>query len=151
MAFAPASLILANNYLPLSGALYVQQGLELMSKSPNKKPWNIEFNNFCMLMHLSQLSGLMLPGLGFFMPIIMWATTKAEVEGVDIHGRAILNWMLSFVIYFIIILWFAGIFGALALVFYNFVFIIIGAVQASKGEVWRYPLSIPFFSGVKYI
>ena len=116
-----------------------------MSEMSNNKPWNIELNSFCMLMHLSQLSGILIPGLGLFMPIIMWATTKDSTKGVYEHGKIILNWMLSFVIYLIAIFWFFGIFGALALLAYNFVFIIIGAVQANKGVSWRYPLSIPFF------
>lgn len=121
-----------------------------MSELSNKKPWNIELNSFCMLMHLSQLSGIIIPGLGFFMPIIMWATTKDTFNEADVHGKAILNWMLSFLIYFVILFLVTDIYGALALVAYNFIFIIIGAVQANKGNSWRYPLSIPFFSGVKY-
>lgn len=116
-----------------------------MSEMSTNKPWNIEINSFCMLLHLSQFSGVLLPGLGFFMPIIMWATTKDKVKEVNAHGKVVLNWMLSFLIYFLVILWFFGVFGALALVAYNFVFIIIGAIQASKGVSWRYPLSIPFF------
>jgi len=116
-----------------------------MSGISNKRPWNIELSSFCMLMHLSQLSGILIPGLGFFMPIIMWATAKEDIPEVDVHGKTILNWMCSFIIYILIIFYFFGLFGALALIFYNFIFIIIGAIQANKSKVWRYPLSIPFF------
>ncbi|WP_440873658.1 DUF4870 domain-containing protein [Thalassotalea sp. PLHSN55] len=115
-----------------------------MSELHTNKPWNIELKSFCMLMHLSQLSGILIPGLGFFLPIIMWATTKDKAVEIDAHGKVILNWMLSFMIYFLIILSIFGVFGVLALLAYNFIFIIIGAIQANKGATWRYPLSIPF-------
>ena len=35
---------------------------------------------------------------------------------------------------------------AIAIVVLDFIFTIIGAIKANKGEVWNYPLSIRFFS-----
>jgi len=121
-----------------------------MLDRPQYRPWNIELNGFCTLMHLSQLSGILIPGLGFFLPIIMWISTKNESDQADAHGRIILNWMFSFFIYLIAIYNFFGWWGVTALIAYNFVFIIIGAIQANKGVSWRYPLSIPFFKAVTY-
>lgn len=35
---------------------------------------------------------------------------------------------------------------AIAMAVLDFIFTIIGAIKANKGEVWNYPLSIRFFS-----
>jgi len=121
-----------------------------MSDRSQYRPWNLELNGFCTLMHLSQLTGILIPGLGFFLPIIMWVSTKNESAQTDAHGRIILNWMFSFFIYFLVIYGSFGWWGVTALIAYNFVFIIIGTIQANKGVSWRYPLSIPFFKAVTY-
>lgn len=121
-----------------------------MSDRSQYRPWNLELNGFCTLMHLSQLTGILIPGLGFFLPIIMWVSTKNESAQTDAHGRIILNWMFSFFIYFFVIYGSFGWWGVTALIAYNFVFIIIGTIQANKGVSWRYPLSIPFFKAVTY-
>ncbi len=84
------------------------------------------------------------------MPIIMWTSTKNESAQIDAHGRIILNRMFSLFIYFLVIYGFFGWWGVTALIAYNFVFIIIGTIQANKGVSWRYPLSIPFFKAVTY-
>lgn len=112
------------------------------------KPWGIELKAFCLLMHLSQLTNYIFPGLGIILPIVMWATNKAESEAVDIHGKHILNWILSAFIYGLIcaLLTFLsiGALGLLVLGICNLVFIIIAAVKANNGEFWRYPLTIQF-------
>lgn len=37
-------------------------------------------NGYCSLMHLSQFSNFLFPGLGLIIPIVMWATRKNEVN-----------------------------------------------------------------------
>lgn len=114
------------------------------------RPWGMEENTFAMLMHLSQLSGFVVPGAGLVLPIVMWVTNKDQSEVVDRHGKVILNWMISFLIYSIVcsILVFivVGIFAFMALMIASLIFVILGAVRANEGEVWHYPLSIKFFS-----
>lgn len=128
-------------------------------------------NKYSMLMHVSQFSDIILPGGGLIIPIVMWVSRK-EKSFVDINGKIIMNWKISSMIYFIIgslIAVFSGIisvpitdrtdnplpvlswvFGTIVfpLVIFgiiDLIFIIVGAVKASKGEVWNYPLSIRFF------
>ncbi|WP_366525608.1 DUF4870 domain-containing protein [uncultured Microbulbifer sp.] len=90
-----------------------------------------------------------MPGAGFVLPVIMWATTKDQVIEVDRHGKMIFNWMISLFIYSIIstilIILGVGLLGLLVLALINVIFILIGAVRANDGIFWRYPLSIRFF------
>src|SRR5690606_3209188 len=61
--------------------------------------------NYCMFLHLSQLLGVILPFIpfiGLIMPIVMWASEKDKSRAVDIHGRNVLNWQISYIIYFAI-------------------------------------------------
>ena len=119
-------------------------------QTSNFKPWNMEMNSFCMLMHLSQFAGLLVPLGGLVLPIVMWATNKDKSEIVDEHGKNILNWIISSVIYGIIggilVLAVIGIFALIALGICSIVFTIIGAVKANNGEIYAYPLSIRFLS-----
>ncbi|MCO1336133.1 DUF4870 domain-containing protein [Microbulbifer sp. OS29] len=113
------------------------------------RPWNMETNTFLMLLHLSQLAWIVIPGAGFVVPIIMWATTKDRSTEIDKHGKMIFNWMLSLLIYSIIstilIIVGIGILGLIGLALINVIFIIIGAIRANDGIFWHYPLSIRFF------
>lgn len=114
------------------------------------KPWGMEEKQFLMLMHLSQLAGIIIPLAGLVLPIIMWATNKDESKEVDRHGKVILNWLISSIIYFIVctilMLVLIGFIGFFALVIMHLVFVIIGAIKANEGTLWPYPLSIPFFA-----
>ncbi|MFI2812160.1 MULTISPECIES: DUF4870 domain-containing protein [Microbulbifer] len=113
------------------------------------RPWGMDKNTFLMLMHLSQLTGFFLPVAGFALPIIMWATNKDQSVEIDRHGKVILNWMISLIIYALIcsILVFVviGILGFFVLLLVEVIFVVIAAVKASEGELWQYPLSIKFF------
>jgi uncharacterized protein len=66
------------------------------------------------------------------------------------NARAALNWQISLAIYmfisFVLVLLLIGILFVIVLSIINLILIIIAAVQASKGEVYSYPLAIPFLS-----
>lgn len=114
------------------------------------RPWGIELNQFCMLMHLSQLAGFIIPGAGLVLPIVMWATNKDESKIIDMHGKNILNWIISMVIYMavgvVLSIFLIGIPIIVAVSICSLVFIIIGSVKASEGVVYKYPLAIEFLS-----
>jgi uncharacterized protein len=114
--------------------------------------WGMEERIYCMLLHLSQLLGVILPFIPFIgvvVPVIMWASEKDRSPAVNTHGRIVLNWIISYIIYFAIsLMLIVVIIGApllVAVVVLNVIFVIIGGVKASSGEFWKYPLSIPFF------
>lgn len=110
--------------------------------------WGMPLKTYCMLIHLSQLSSIVIPGLGFIMPIIMWVANKDKHERIDQHGKATINWIISCVIYSfictVLTFLFIGIFGLILLGFLNFLFAVIAAVKANDDKLWTYPLSIKF-------
>ena len=118
-----------------------------MSTGTNR-PWNMDVNVFCMLMHLSQFTSAIVPGLGFALPVIMWATNKSEFKAVDDNGKNIINWLISVIIYYLVayVLHAIGI-GVLIFIIValcQLAFAIIGAIKAYHNQAWRYPLSIRF-------
>ncbi|NND94594.1 MAG: DUF4870 domain-containing protein [Flavobacteriales bacterium] len=126
--------------------------MEVLDDNPQNeveiRPWGLDLKTFNMLMHLSQLAGAIVPFAGFAMPIIMWATQKDKDSSIDTHGKNIINFMISYIIYAIVcvILVFivVGIFGLIAIGIASLIFIIIGAVRASENRFYEYPLSIRF-------
>lgn len=106
-------------------------------------------NNYLMLMHLSQFAGFIIFGLGFALPIIMWQMNKNNPE-IDRHGKNIANFMISMIIYgavaFLLVFILVGIPILIVLGILEIVFVIMATVKANRGEYWKYPLSIQFFS-----
>ena len=101
-----------------------------------------------MIMHLSQLANFLLPVAGIVAPIVIWQIKKNEMPELDIHGKIIVNWLLSSLIYgvlcFFLVFALIGLFLLPALAVLGIVFPIIGGIKANSGEVWKYPLTIPF-------
>lgn len=120
-----------------------------------EKPWGFELNPFVMLMHLSQLINCIVPGAGIILSLVMWLTKRNEYSEIDNHGKIIMNWTLSAVIYILIAYCLILIFGSFGFFFAMMIYIslpilyigfaIIGGVRAGKGQCWQYPLSIKFF------
>ena len=105
--------------------------------------------NLILGIHLGQFLGYAAPVLGWVVPLAIWLAKREEMPALDPHGKAVANWMLSELIYatvFIILAFFlVGIPLLFVLGILSVVFPVVGAVKASSGEVWKYPLSIPFF------
>ena len=101
---------------------------------------------FSSLLHISQLAGMLVPLAGYAMPIIMWIVGRDQSEAVDRHGRNVINWMISFVIYFaisgILTVIGIGLIMMLALAIVNVIFIIKGTMKANDGVFWEYPMTI---------
>jgi hypothetical protein len=104
--------------------------------------------NWSMLCHLSAFAGFFFPFGGIIGPLICWLTRRDESSWVNINGKASLNFQLSMLLYIVlaiplcfIILGFPII---IALAVLKVVCVIIASVKAPKGELFRYPLVIPF-------
>ena len=121
---------------------------DILENDPDFRPWNMDLSSYCMLMHLSQFAGIIVPFGGIALPIIMWTTNKDKSSIIDQHGKNILNWMISFYIYVsisaILILLIVGIFALIALCLVAVIFAIIGAIKANNKEIFNYPLTIQF-------
>lgn len=109
---------------------------------------SVDVNTWCLLIHLSQFCGYVLPFAGLVVPIILWQIRKNDDEIIDQHGKVVCNWIITEIIYFVIsfvlVFLIIGIPLLLALVAVSIAFPIIGAIKANNGEVWRYPLSFKF-------
>ncbi len=121
---------------------------DMLENDSDFRPWGMELSSYCMLMHLSQFAGIIVPFGGIALPIIMWATNKDKSSLIDQHGKNILNWMISFYIYVsisaILILLIVGIFALITLCLVAVIFAIIGAIKANNKEIFNYPLTISF-------
>jgi uncharacterized Tic20 family protein len=102
---------------------------------------------WAMFLHLSQLLGFtVLPLLGLIAPIIIWQLKKEQYPSIDAHGKAVVNWIISELIYgaiaFVLVFAVIGIPVLAVLWILSLVFPIIGAIKANNGELWHYPMSI---------
>ena len=102
-----------------------------------------------MLLHLSGFAGYAVPFGGFVVPVVIWQLKKDELPDIDEHGKNAINWIISELIYFVVCipLFFVVIGFPLLIILgiLGVIFPIVAAIKANNGEVWRYPLSIPFF------
>ena len=116
-------------------------------KGEPQKFWGMTENTYGMLMHLSLLLGY--SGFGIAVPIILWALNKDQSQVIDQHGKNIVNFIISMVIYAAasIPLVFIGVgFVTLIAIFaFLIIFPIIAAMKANDGKYWPYPLCIRFF------
>jgi uncharacterized Tic20 family protein len=100
-------------------------------------------NTVPVLMHLSVLSGIIIPLGGLIVPLILWLVNRG-IPRYDAQGKEVMNWVIFLAIYGIV----SGILsivligllmlvvGAVAIL----VLAIMGAVKSSKGEFFKYPL-----------
>jgi len=133
--------------------------------------WGMKLNIFCMMMYLSILIGkvIPIPGADILLPIVLWLANKKKDDSGIIrrHGKNILNFIISILIYAIIfiapfiyiplftefdffsfhykLLFYACILLALALGIWAWTVLIIAAVKAGNSKVWPMPLCIRFF------
>ncbi|MEO5788041.1 MAG: DUF4870 domain-containing protein [Gelidibacter sp.] len=108
-----------------------------------------EDRSLIVIAHLSQLITL-LTGFGsLILPLILWITQKEKVYQMDAHGKNIINFQLSLIVYCIIcvpliLLFGLGILGFILLGIMAIVFPVINAIKASNGETPSYPFTFNF-------
>lgn len=102
-----------------------------------------EDRTMAVLLHLSTFGGIVIPGLGLLLPLILWLTNRQR-PAIDAVGKEVMNYVILAVIAtvasILLVLCLIGYVLLLALVVATIVFPIIGAVKASNGEFFRYPL-----------
>lgn len=101
-----------------------------------------------MVCHLLGLCGLVLPFLNIGAPLMLWLWKKDRSYDLDQQGREVINFQLSWTIYFCLA-W------SLTLILIGFlllplvgitwaVLVVLGALTAKRGLLYRYPLTIRF-------
>ena len=102
-----------------------------------------------MILHLTVLAGFVVPIAGWVTPIIIWQVKKDELPEIDEHGKIVVNWLISGLIYgficFLLVFVLIGIPLMIVLGIVCTVFPIIGGIKANNGEYWPYPGSLRFF------
>jgi uncharacterized Tic20 family protein len=102
---------------------------------------------WCVICHLSALAGFFIPGAGHILgPLIVWLVKRGDSQEIDAHGKEALNFQISMLIYSLVaaVLCLVLIGFALLVVLHilNVVFVIVAAIRASDGQLYRYPLSL---------
>ncbi len=105
--------------------------------------------NFAIGMHLSPLvlSIVGLFPLSLLAPLVLWLVRRQESVFDDDHGREIINFVLSFLLWHLV----AGI-TVVGLIFLPVLWVVAivscirGAIAAGNGEYFRYPMTIRFLS-----
>jgi uncharacterized Tic20 family protein len=104
--------------------------------------------NWAMLCHLSAFAGFFFPFGGIIGPLICWLTRRDESSWVNINGKASLNFQLSMLLYMVLTIPLCFILVGIPIIMVlgtlKVVCVIIASVKAPKGELFRYPLVIPF-------
>jgi len=115
-----------------------------------------ECRTWAMLCHLSALLQFFLPTLGNVIgPVIVWALKRDDHPFIDANGKESVNFQLSMTLY----LWASGLLFILTVYFcigflfvpvililgvLDIVLLIIAAIKAYDGVLYRYPLTIRF-------
>ena len=108
-------------------------------------------NQLLVLTHLSQLLTYITGFGGLIVPLIIWLTQKDKVQDMDEHGKAIINFQLSIMLFSILsipAILLLGL-GIIALIFIGivaFVLPIVNAIKVNKGEAPSYFMTIQFIS-----
>ena len=106
-----------------------------------------------MACHLAGFSGYVITGIGWILgPLIVWLLKRSEIPSVDAHGKEALNFQISVLIYALSMLMIAFLtcgLGGFLLIPAGFclgvaqiTLMIIAAIKAANGELYRYPLTI---------
>lgn len=106
---------------------------------------------YTTLLHLSLLAHSVIPVIAFAIPLVMWLAKKEESAYIDDHGREAVNFQISLgvynIIFSILIFMIVGIPLLIALQIFSIVVMIIAAMAANRGELYRYPMTIRFLNG----
>jgi len=108
-------------------------------------------NQLLVITHLSQLISLITGFGSLILPLILWLANKYRVEQMNGHGKNIINFQLSLIIWFIIciplVLFFGlGLLGFLGIALISVILPIVNAIKASRGENPTYPLTFNIIS-----
>lgn len=123
---------------------------ETAPQAPAAPPLRSDSKNWAMAGHLSAFTvflGLPVPVLG---PLMVWLMKRGDDDYAEWHAREALNFNISIMIYTIVsavlILLLIGILLLPAVLISWFILVIVGAVKASSGEYYRYPMTLRFLN-----
>lgn len=103
-------------------------------------------NSLAVVMHILGFAGLVFPFGNIIAPLALWLVKRSSSPLLDRTGKEVLNFQITFTIYYIIA-------GALCFILIGFlilpilfilwaVFIVIAAIKTGNGEDYPYPMTI---------
>jgi len=109
---------------------------------PPQQTFGMNDSTYAVLMHLGALF------VSFLVPLVMWLVKRDSSAFIDHHGKQALNlqitmWIVGIVsipLMFVIV----GFFTFFAAIVLCFVFAIVAAIKAGKGEYYTIPVAIQF-------
>ena len=107
-------------------------------------------SSLLIITHLSQLLTYLTGCGGLIVPLLLWVSSKETVQGMDEHGKSIINFQLSLLLWLVlsvpaILLLGLGLLGFLFVGIVGFILPIVNAVRASNGE------SPSYFGTIRFI
>lgn len=103
--------------------------------------------NFALAMHLSPFTYIFAGPLALCFPLILWIVRKDQSVFNDDHGREVVNFGISFILFHVILaITVIGLMLLPVLWVVAIVNLIRGAIAAGRGEYFRYPVTIRFLS-----
>lgn len=107
-----------------------------------------EDNQLLTITHVLQLLTFVTGFGGLIVPLIIWLTKKDEIIDMDEHGKKIVNFQLSLILYSIVAIPLLFILVGFVIYFaigiLGLILPIVNAVNASNNRPIYYPLSITF-------
>lgn len=101
---------------------------------------------YALAIHLTALFGTFIH-LALIVPIVLWLVRRDQSAYIDDHGREMMNvFLTALVLVPALVITIIGIPLAIAWGITIFIGFIRGAIAASKGEYFRYPMTIRFLS-----
>jgi uncharacterized protein len=120
-----------------------------MKTQDNMNETAVNYKQWSVLLHLSGFAMFLFPAFGNILaPLVLWILKKEQSPLIDEHGKEVLNFQISMTLYicisipFVILL--IGIPAIIVLGLTQIVCMIIAAIKADEGVLYRYPLTIRF-------
>lgn len=121
---------------------------QTMNSSTSSGVQNQDERMFAMFCHLSALIGFVFPFGNIIAPLVIWILKKDQYPMVNEHGKESINFQINMTIYFIasviLIFFLIGIPIMIVLGLFELIAIVIAAVQANDGKLFRYPMAFRF-------
>ncbi len=106
--------------------------------------------NWGMFAHLSALAGAIVPFGSVIGPLVIWLMKKDESPFIEDQAKEALNFQITmaigFLICFVLIFVVIGVFLLPLLLIFDLILTIIAAVEANKGNRYRYPFALRLIS-----
>src|SRR5262249_10172925 len=78
---------------------FLQAKARLLNKPASDADIERRTGIWAMCLHLSVFTGYAAVLAGFIAPVLIWQLMKDELPGLDVHGRNVVNWIISLIIY----------------------------------------------------